>query len=67
MRSKFEFASEAERRRYEKLMERKSRLNITGANEMHLIWGLSNEKDEKERSERFIGRDKETPQECKKG
>ncbi len=44
-RSKFEFASEAERRRYEKLMERKSRLNIIGADKMHPIWGLHKEKD----------------------
>ncbi len=43
MRSKFEFASEAERRRYEKLMERKSRLNITGADKMDPIWGLKDE------------------------
>ena len=48
MRSKFEFVSEAERRRYEKFMERKSRLNIIGANRMHSVWGLNNEKDGKD-------------------
>ncbi len=55
-RSKFEFVSEDERRRYEKLMERKSRLNIFGADEMHPIWGLDKEKDHdlKETIERKI-------------
>ena len=46
-RSKFEFVSEAERHRYEKFMERKSRLIIIGADEMHSVWGLNNEKDGK--------------------
>ncbi len=43
MKSKFEFASEAERIRYVKLMERKSRLNIIGADKMDIIWGIKEE------------------------
>ena len=51
MKSKFEFASEAERRRYEKFMEMKSRIKIIGADKMHSIWGLSKEESKEEKDQ----------------